>query len=149
MDDMIGIQNCNLICLPENYTFKYYYYHYLSWPTLIFVAEDVASKKIVGYVLAKIDEEEETGSKDAKGHITSLSVLREYRRLGIARKLMEATHKVMVEEYSLVSVTLHVRVSNVAALGLYKDKLKYEQLEIDEGYYLDGEDAYMMKKKLI
>ena len=45
---------CNLWCLPENYTFKYYFYHYLSWPHLLFVAEDQTSKKIVGYVLAKM-----------------------------------------------------------------------------------------------
>jgi peptide alpha-N-acetyltransferase len=42
-----------LWCLPENYTFKYYFYHYLSWPQLLFVAED-ANKRIVGYVLAKM-----------------------------------------------------------------------------------------------
>lgn len=54
IQDLPLIQNCNLWCLPENYTFKYYFYHYLSWPQLIFVAEDQASKKIVGYVLAKM-----------------------------------------------------------------------------------------------
>ena len=138
-----------MTCLPENYTFKYYYYHYLSWPSLIFVAEDVSSKKIVGYVLAKLDDENESDAKELKGHITSLSVLREYRRLGIARKLMESTHKIMVEEYRLNLVTLHVRESNVAAIGLYRDRLKYEQMEVDEGYYLDGENAYLMRKRLL
>jgi peptide alpha-N-acetyltransferase len=144
----VGIQNCNLTCLPENYTFKYYYYHYLSWPSLIYVAEDIAARRIVGYVLAKIDDEDESDDKVLKGHITSLSVLREFRRLGVARKLMEATHKAMEEEYKLKFVTLHVRVSNVAALGLYKDRLKYEQVTMDKGYYLDGEDAYLMRKTL-
>ena len=116
---------------------------------MIFVAEDVTSRKIVGYVMAKIDDEEETGSKEVKGHITSLSVFREYRRLGIAKKLMESTHHSMKEDYSLNLVTLHVRVSNVAALGLYKDRLGYEQLETDVGYYLDGEDAYLMRKTIV
>ena len=51
--DLHNIQACNLWCLPENYTFKYYFYHYLSWPQLLFVAED-SNKKIVGYVLAKM-----------------------------------------------------------------------------------------------
>lgn len=54
VQDLPLIQNCNLWCLPENYTFKYYFYHYLSWPHLLFVAEDQTSKKIVGYVLAKM-----------------------------------------------------------------------------------------------
>ena len=55
VDDFIQIQNCNLWCLPENYTSKYYFYHFLSWNDLLYVAED-CNKKIVGYVLAKIED---------------------------------------------------------------------------------------------
>lgn len=50
--DLLKIQNCNLMCLPENYNLKYYYYHILSWPHLLHVAE--IDGKIVGYVLAKM-----------------------------------------------------------------------------------------------
>jgi hypothetical protein len=32
---------------------QYYFYHILSWPQLLYVAEDY-NKKIVGYVLAKM-----------------------------------------------------------------------------------------------
>lgn len=39
MDDIISMQNTNLWCLPENYNMKYYYYHILSWPQLLHVAE--------------------------------------------------------------------------------------------------------------
>ena len=39
--------------LPENYQQKYYMYHILSWPQLLYVGED-ADGKIVGYVLAKM-----------------------------------------------------------------------------------------------
>ena len=28
---------CNLLCLPENYQMKYYFYHMLSWPQLLYV----------------------------------------------------------------------------------------------------------------
>ena len=47
------MQHCNLLCLPENYQMKYYFYHCLSWPQLSYVAED-ESGRIVGYVLAKM-----------------------------------------------------------------------------------------------
>lgn len=47
------MQQCNLMCLPENYQMKYYFYHILSWPQLLYVAEDYDGK-IVGYVLAKM-----------------------------------------------------------------------------------------------
>lgn len=43
-------------------------------------------------------------------------------------------------------MSLHVRESNRAALGLYRDRLKYEVIEVEEGYYADGENAYMMVK---
>src|SRR5204863_6173727 len=42
--------------------------------------------KVVGYVLAKMEEEPTDGV--AHGHITSLSVMRTHRRLGIAEQLM-------------------------------------------------------------
>jgi ribosomal protein S18 acetylase RimI-like enzyme len=42
--------------------------------------------KIVGYVLAKMEEEPSDGVPH--GHITSLSVMRTHRRLGLAEKLM-------------------------------------------------------------
>ena len=39
-----------------------------------------------------------------------------------------------------------MRVSNRAALTLYKDRLGYEISDTDEKYYADQEDAYSMKK---
>ena len=84
MEDLLAMQRCNLLCLPENYQLKvdacctvqllvcghvcvcrqhqslkmclhvqYYFYHILSWPQLLYVAEDY-NGKIVGYVLAKM-----------------------------------------------------------------------------------------------
>ena len=47
------MQHCNLLCLPENYQMKYYFYHGLSWPQLSYIAEDEEGR-IVGYVLAKM-----------------------------------------------------------------------------------------------
>ena len=92
VSDMLNMQHCNLHNLPENYSFKYYLYHALSWPQILFVAED-DSGKIVGYVMAKLEEEtEDNKNKPAEAHITSLSVLRSHRKLGIATKLMRAAH---------------------------------------------------------
>jgi ribosomal protein S18 acetylase RimI-like enzyme len=138
LEDLLAMQACNLRCLPENYNYKYYMYHYLAWPGLSYLAEDMEGN-VVGYVLAKIDEEE---GHEGNGHITSLSSLRTHRRLGIASAVMEQTHKAMRQIHAGTSVTLHVRVSNLAALGLYRDRLKYAVKEVAKGYYADGEDAY-------
>merc|ERR1712228_292481 len=65
MSDIQQMQNCNLQCLPENYALRYYLYHFVSWPQLLFVAEDEADNgRIVGYVLAKMEEEDK--DKNAK-----------------------------------------------------------------------------------
>lgn len=62
LDDLWAMQHCNLMCLPENYQMKYYLYHSLSWPQLLHVAE--CNGKIVGYVLAKLDEDSTVGRRD-------------------------------------------------------------------------------------
>ena len=144
-EDLMNMQHCNLLCLPENYQMKYYMYHGLSWPQLSFVAED-PSGDIVGYVLAKMEEEAED---DPHGHITSLAVKRSHRRLGLAQKLMDQTARAMVETFNAKYVSLHVRKSNRAALNLYKMALKFEVSEIEPKYYADGEDAYAMKRNLV
>lgn len=109
--DIPHVQQTNITNLPENYFCKYYMYHALSWPQLSYVAVDVCqdpqmtvqfvsddikvsrpkktpydAPKIVGYVLAKMEEDPTDGVQH--GHITSLSVMRTHRRLGLAEKLM-------------------------------------------------------------
>lgn len=61
-----------------------------------------------------------------RGHITSLATLRTHRKMGIASKLMEAAHRAMKSVMEGEDVTLHVRITNRAATGLYRDKLNYE-----------------------
>ncbi|KAG8528059.1 N-terminal acetyltransferase A complex catalytic subunit ard1 [Bacidia gigantensis] len=152
--DIPHVQSTNITNLPENYFLKYYLYHALSWPQLSYVAVDVCRPKktpydppkIVGYVLAKMEEEPANGIPH--GHITSLSVMRTHRRLGLAEKLMKQSQRAMVETYNAQYVSLHVRVSNVAALKLYRDTLGFEVEKVESKYYADGEDAYSMKMNL-
>uniref|UniRef100_A0A8C7H198 N-terminal amino-acid N(alpha)-acetyltransferase NatA n=1 Tax=Oncorhynchus kisutch TaxID=8019 RepID=A0A8C7H198_ONCKI len=125
-EDLMNMQHCNLLCLPENYQMKYYFYHGLSWPQLSYIAED-ENGKIVGYVLA---------------------VKRSHRRLGLAQKLMDQASRAMIENFNAKYVSLHVRKSNRAALHLYSNTLKFQISEIEPKYYADGEDAYAMKRDL-
>ncbi|KAG0172707.1 N-alpha-acetyltransferase 10 [Apophysomyces sp. BC1034] len=131
VEDLIAVQN--------------YLYHALSWPQLSYVAEDDRGK-IVGYVLAKMEEEP---NDVPHGHITSLSVMRTYRRLGLAEKLMTQATKMMVEAFGAHYVSLHVRKTNRAAIGLYRDTLKFSVHDVEKKYYADGEDALAMRLQLI
>ena len=144
MEDLLKMQQTNLLCLPENYQFKYYIYHFLSWPSLLHVAED-HNGKIVGYVLAKL-EDEDVKQGEIQGHITSISVLRTYRRLGVASKLMTHALNMMQEYYDADYVSLHVRVSNRPALHLYHNNLGFDVRAVEKEYYADKEDAYKMRK---
>ena len=166
MNDLLQMQTTNLWCLPENYQMKYYLYHLLSWPQLLWVAEDFDGK-IVGYVLAKMEEDSslpkhgtficvETICLIAKltnyqscffhtGHITSLSVLRTHRKRGIATALMRRSQKEMQDVFQSEYVSLHVRKSNRAAFHLYSVTLNYQVNDVEKGYYADGEDAYDMR----
>ncbi|ODQ63984.1 N-terminal acetyltransferase A complex catalytic subunit ard1 [Nadsonia fulvescens var. elongata DSM 6958] len=165
-EDLLGMQNCNLSNLPENYVLKFYLYHALSWPQLSYVATvptDDGGEKIVGYVMAKMeddpannaiqpDENDEAAKNEPfvpHGHITSVSVMRTYRRMGLAAKLMRQSMRAMTECFGAKYVSLHVRESNKAALHLYRDSLKYEVMKVEKKYYMDGEDAYAMKKVFV
>ena len=120
---------------------KYYFYHLLSWPQLLWVAEDFDGQ-IVGYVLSKMEEDT---SQPRHGHITSLSVLRTHRKRGIATALMRRSQQEMMDVFAAEYVSLHVRKSNQAAYHLYSVTLAYEVHDVEKGYYADGEDAYDMR----
>jgi N-alpha-acetyltransferase 10/11 len=130
---------------------KYYFYHLLSWPQLLWVAEDFDGS-IVGYCLAKMEEESTNNGENnvsqyhpRHGHITSLSVLRTYRKRGIATALMRRSQQEMADVFDAVYVSLHVRKSNRAAFHLYSVTLAYQVNDVEKGYYADGEDAYDMR----
>ncbi|KAB5595304.1 N-terminal acetyltransferase A complex catalytic subunit ard1 [Ceratobasidium theobromae] len=121
-------------------------YHAMTWPQLSYVAEDHKGR-IVGYIMAKMEEDRKEG-EEPHGHVTSISVLRTYRRLGLAKKLMMQSQEAMATVYRAKHVSLHVRKSNRAAIGLYRDTLGFEVAGIEEKYYADGEDAYAMRLSL-
>ncbi|EAN79417.1 N-acetyltransferase subunit ARD1 [Trypanosoma equiperdum] len=143
MEDMYQMQHCNLRCLPENYNLRYYLYHILSWPQLLYVQED-NNGNVVGYVLAKMEEEEH--AEKVFGHITSIAVLRTHRRLGIASRVMNAALHEMEHEYDANFCSLHVRKTNDAALHLYQNTLNFRCANVESKYYVDEEDAYHMKR---
>ena len=82
-----------------------------------------------------------------EAHITSVTVRREYRRLGIGRLLL--TH--ILEEAArlgLVVATLEVRESNYYARNLYRS-IGFETVGRRKGYYArTKEDAIIMAKEL-
>ncbi len=81
-----------------------------------------------------------------KGHVVSIAVLPQARRKGVAQGIINRALQGM-EYYKAKQGFLEVRVTNDAAISLYK-KLGFEITRTINGYYSDGEDAYVMTKKL-
>lgn len=121
--------------------------HHRKYPEAFLVA--VIGDSIVGYVMSRV----EWGLGHIyrgiikKGHIVSIAVLPEYRRMGIGSTLLERAMEALRETYGCKEVYLEVRVSNVPAISLYY-KYGYRKVKVLESYYLDGEDAYLMAREL-
>ena len=78
-----------------------------------------------------------------EGYIGNIAVLPEYRRQGIADRLLQ-----VAEQPGLRFLTLEVRAGNLPALALYT-KHGYRQVGLRANYYSDPkEDAVLMTKWL-
>ncbi len=78
-----------------------------------------------------------------EGTVLQVAVLPEYRRKEIGKQLTVSAMEQARKQGAEV-VFLEVRVSNVAARGLYK-ALGFEEISVRKGYYRDGETAMIMQ----
>ncbi len=79
-------------------------------------------------------------------HVLKVATLPEFRRAGLARQLMALAEDHAVEMGG-ESLTLEVRESNGAAIAMY-EMLEYDRAGIGAGYYQNGEDAVVMRKRM-
>lgn len=141
LNDVIYI---NRAVLPENYPNWFFVEHLERFPKAFIVAE--IGGKVVGYVMSRVEygwSNFTRGRPAKKGHIVSVGVLPESRRLGVATAMLLRSMKAMKIHYGATEVYLEVRVSNEPAISLYK-KLGYVIISVIPRYYSDGEDAYLM-----
>lgn len=82
----------------------------------------------------------------SEGRIFSLAVRNGYRSLGIGAKLMTSILMVFMSKF-LQYASLEVRITNVRAQKFYKT-MDFLPCWIEHGYYSDGEDGIIMKKRL-
>lgn len=100
------------------------------------VAED-EDGKVLGYagLLVMMDE----------GYITNVAVFPEYRRMGVAAKIIEV-YLNFAKANRLAFLTLEVRPSNAAAIALYQ-RFGFEEVGRRKNYYdLPKEDALILTR---
>ena len=140
-EDFEQVYEIEQTCFVDPYPRKHMEYEFNENPlNKILVAVD--QNKVVGFIDYMITFDSAT--------ITQVAVIKEYRKQGLATKLLEEMEKTFPTNVEDVveNITLEVRKSNEAALNLYK-KNGYEIIVEKKHYYPDGEDAIYMVKRLL
>mmetsp|Transcript_12471 Transcript_12471/g.38035 ORF Transcript_12471/g.38035 Transcript_12471/m.38035 type:complete len:176 (+) Transcript_12471:100-627(+) len=141
-DDLFRFNMVNLDMFTETFS-MYFYFQYMSqWPDLQKVVE-APDGTIMAYIIGKA---EGTGEQ-WHGHVSAVTVAPEFRRLGLARSLMDFLENSSEKIYDCYFVDLFVRVSNNLAIEMYK-RLGYIVYRTILGYYGGEENAYDMRKAL-
>ncbi len=92
-------------------------------------------EKLLGYAGSWLILEE--------AHLTNIAIDSDYHRCGIGEALLNAIVELCYQE-EVKFITLEVRVSNVAVIGLY-EKYGFQSLGTRKGYYQNNnEDALIM-----
>ena len=112
---------------------------------LFITVAEASNGQLMGYTLGKAEGE----GKLWHGHVSAVTVAPRYRRLGLARTLMDDLEDMCINQYNAYFVDLFVRRSNSLAIQMY-EKFGYSVYRRVIGYYSgeDPEDAYDMRKAL-
>lgn len=137
-EEVLEIEN---ECFIDSYSRESLEYEFNENPlNKIIVCKD--DNKVVGFIDFMITFNSAT--------ISQIAVKNEYRKQGIATKLLIEMEKCFPSDIEDIveNVTLEVRESNQAAINLYK-KNGYEEVVIKKHYYSNGENAIYMVKRLL
>ena len=134
LNDLGGMRTIEQACFPLDAWPLLELIGALSLPGLVRLKATFEGK-MVGFAGGAIKR-----SKN-EGWITTLGVLPEYRRLGIASALLDKCEQAMAME----RVRLSVRKSNLSAQKLYFER-GYSVVELWEKYYEGGEDGIVFEK---
>jgi ribosomal-protein-alanine N-acetyltransferase len=134
------ILRLNLRCFKkgENYT-KYTFNYLLNEPRTLSYRVVTPLDQIVRFFFVMAHE-------NGTGHLTTIAVAPEHRRRGLAEKMLIHVEN-SLRNRDINTITLEVRVNNTSAQSLYRN-LNYSIVQRLNGYYSNGEDAFLMVKSL-
>ena len=95
--------------------------------------------KIVGFIVAE--------ARRREGHIITIDVLPEVRRVGVGSLLLQAAEDRLLAAGATM-VELETAVDNAAAIQFYKRKEYFVEKTV-RGYYSNHLDALVMQKDLV
>ncbi len=101
--DLFKFNNINLDPLTETYNLSFYLQYLAQFPDYFVVAES-SSGTLMAYVMGKAEGE---GSL-WHGHVTALTVSPEFRRMKLAKTLMDILETVSEKMYVRLLDTMHI-----------------------------------------
>ncbi|NHI90154.1 MAG: ribosomal-protein-alanine N-acetyltransferase [Candidatus Thorarchaeota archaeon] len=145
-DDLKQVVSINERCLPENYPDQFFMGLHYHAPDAFYVAQN--DGEIIGYIMCRVERGISGFGRMPvkKGHIVSVAVLGTMRNKGVGTALVNAGMEGMMG-YGASEFFLEVRKTNEEAIAVY-EKLGYTVRRVLRGYYRDGEDAYLMVKRV-
>lgn len=141
-DDLFAFNNVNLDILTETYNLPFYLQYLARWPEYCLTAEG-PGRQAMGYVLGKVEGE----GTSWHGHVTAVTVAPDFRKQGLARRLMDVLEETTEKVHDAYFVDLFVRCSNQVAIKMYKG-FGYSVYRRVLGYYSGDEDAFDMRKAM-
>jgi [ribosomal protein S18]-alanine N-acetyltransferase len=137
--DLTTIHRIEVASYPDAWPMSIFFLMRGRAPELFLVAE--AEGNIIGYAIGEIEWRERV----RVGHVMNIAVAEEWRRKGIAGKLLDELEGRFKERRAEFSY-LEVRIGNTPAQSLYR-KRGYTMVGQLPGYYRD-EDGLAMEKRL-
>ena len=135
--DLKAVDELESLCFCDPWTKNMFLGAFLSEFFCGFGAFD--GEKLVGFIVSTVVFED--------AETDDVAVHPDYRRKGIGRELLLKAEEEAVKR-GAARAFLEVRVGNGAAFALY-EKCGYKTLRRRNKYYPDGEDAFVMTKRLV
>ena len=124
-------------CLTERYSPSLFNFFYETFQEGFFIAE--LNHKITGFIIGV-----KIGKKS--GRILMLAVLEKYRRQKIGTNLLNRLIENMIKD-RIEKLELEVRTDNETAIQFYQQN-NFEITYRTNNFYQNGDDAYIMRKKM-
>ncbi len=130
IEDMKRLSRIAAVCFPDPWSEKLFTEAFHSSYTEITLAK-TDSGEIAGYLVLSDAGDEKS--------VDDIAVSPEYRRMGIARQLLESAHG----KYAGCNFILEVRESNAPAIALYAS-LGYKQVGFRKRYYRNPDEGAVL-----
>jgi len=138
LGDMLDVIRLASETLTERYNPSLFSTFYETFPEGFLVAE--YGCRIVGFIIGVL-------APGSSGRILMIGVDAAHRRRGLGSKLLEELLKEFIRR-GVTYVDLEVATSNTSAILFYR-RHQFKVVECIPGFYQDGRDAYIMRRRLL